>query len=52
MPIGYKLEGFIIKMLETCCEPPFKASQKIGRSFFAKKDDDSDYEWYIYSVNP
>lgn len=45
MPLAHKLEGLIIKLFDTCCDTQFKATYpKIGKSFFAKNNNDSDYE--------
>lgn len=45
MPLGHKIEGLIVRLFETCCDPGFKASYpKLTSSFFKKAGDDSDYE--------
>jgi len=45
MPLGHKLEGLIVRLFETCCDPGFKASYpKFTYSFFKKAGDDDDYE--------
>ncbi|KRW99368.1 hypothetical protein PPERSA_02480 [Pseudocohnilembus persalinus] len=45
LPLGYKMEGFIMVMLQRCCSPLFKQNMpKYNKSIFWVDPDESDYD--------
>ena len=46
LPLGQKLEGLIIRLFQTICDPGFQATYypPINKSFFLQTDDDEDEE--------